>query len=418
MSFLRALAVRVAPTLLFRLGFHRAWRRIPRRLRKRFVSRVTALPRRRPEDRAAGIVGPVYVLGFASSHTSLGWTMRSVLRTLRTQGFAPIVIDIADRFGTRHLGSREGGATDLARVPPGPGTVVLNVNPDQIGYALAGIADDALRGKWVIGYCVWDLERIPEAWKPPLDVLDEIWVPTRFVANAFAAEPHGRPIRLVPYRIDPPEDVVRAPTRFGLPADRFLVLCGANLRSGVARKNLAGAMDAFERAFVCEPSQARAHGFEHEIGDGIGEDGRATLVVKLHDAHLAPQTAGPIRDRARSLGAVVIEEDLDDAAMWSLVASCDAVLSMHRAEGYGLLLKQGLLLDKPVVATGWSGNMDFMEGHPLAHPVRWHPVPVEDPEGIYETDRGLTWADPSADHAAAILRDLAERHLAERHIEA
>ena len=89
--------------------------------------------------------------------------------------------------------------------------------------------------------------------------------------------------------------------------------------------------------------------------------------------------------------------------MLSLVASADIVLSLHRAEGFGLLLAEAMWLSKAVVATGWSGAMDFMDETSAAL-VDWTLTPARDPQGMY--DSGALWADPDIVDAARQLSRL------------
>ena len=97
---------------------------------------------------------------------------------------------------------------------------------------------------------------------------------------------------------------------------------------------------------------------------------------------------------------------LPPADMSGLMAAVDIVLSLHRSEGFGLVPAEAMQLGKPVVATGWSGNMDFMNAHNSA-PVSFDLVPVQDPyDGAFIAD-GQLWAEANVDHAADWLRRLA-----------
>ena len=89
---------------------------------------------------------------------------------------------------------------------------------------------------------------------------------------------------------------------------------------------------------------------------------------------------------------------------WDLEACCDILLSLHRAEGFGLGPAEMMYLGKPVVATGWSANMDFMDDT-NSMPVRYHLQPLEKAVGPYVA--GLPWAEADIDHAAWCLRQLA-----------
>jgi glycosyltransferase involved in cell wall biosynthesis len=80
-------------------------------------------------------------------------------------------------------------------------------------------------------------------------------------------------------------------------------------------------------------------------------------------------------------------------------------VSLHRSEGFGLVLAEAMSLGKPVVATGWSGNMDFMNvGNSC--PVEFGLVTLDRDHGPYEA--GQRWADPDVDHAAHCMRRVFE----------
>ena len=107
---------------------------------------------------------------------------------------------------------------------------------------------------------------------------------------------------------------------------------------------------------------------------------------------------------ARRGNIKVLRDHLDDAALSALYAQADALLSLHRAEGFGLPMLEALARGIPVVATAWSGNMDFTgRGNSVDVPYRL--VPVRDPAAIYH---GGCWAEPDIVAAAAGLRRLAD----------
>ena len=89
--------------------------------------------------------------------------------------------------------------------------------------------------------------------------------------------------------------------------------------------------------------------------------------------------------------------------MNSLIRLCDVFLSLHRSEGFGLVLAEAMSLGTATVATNWSANTEFMpEG--TACLVDWKPVPVG---SAYQYEQeGLTWADADAHQAAGYLRRL------------
>jgi glycosyltransferase involved in cell wall biosynthesis len=99
-----------------------------------------------------------------------------------------------------------------------------------------------------------------------------------------------------------------------------------------------------------------------------------------------------------------LADSLSSEDMRRLIASSDVLLSPHRAEGYGLALAEGFLAGVPALATGWSGNVDFMEG--LTELLIDHTlVPVRDPYGVYRA-AAQSWAEPDLDDGARKLSAL------------
>jgi glycosyltransferase involved in cell wall biosynthesis len=160
-----------------------------------------------------------------------------------------------------------------------------------------------------------------------------------------------------------------------------------DLNSSAERKNLIGAIEAYRRAFP-------------EVS------GASILIVKTQseDEHPAfSETALNLCEGRSDIRFIRGTRSREEVR--SLIASCDVLLSPHRSEGYGLSLAEAFVEGVPALATGWSGNMDFMSGvRDLL--ISYSLVPVRDAYGIYRHDRQL-WAEPDLDDAARKLRTLA-----------
>ncbi len=130
-------------------------------------------------------------------------------------------------------------------------------------------------------------------------------------------------------------------------------------------------------------------------------------MIKLIDHGASPIAREELeRAIAGATNIRLINVMLPPADMSGLMADVDIVLSLHRSEGFGLVPAEAMQLGKPVVATGWSGNMDFMNERNSA-PVSYRLVPVQDPyDGAFLSD-GQLWADANVDNAADWLRRLA-----------
>jgi hypothetical protein len=367
------------------LGLFAVWRLVPRRLRQVVVRKVVPqIPERK--HLLARPVAPVIVVGFLRSTTSLGWTARQILDIARASDLKVYGYDVGSAVAAEHLPeSSEATSPPPASLVAGEATFLLCVNPDQFGYAAAFLPPAIVQNKYVIGHCVWELERIPREWLEPLALLDEIWVPSEFVRRAFAASGVSLPCRVVPPRLDPPASVRPDRGRFGIPSGVFAVLFAFSLRSGVVRKNPMAAVRAFLKAFPDESD--------------------VCLVLKISDVDVEAAAwqafHGEIGDDPRF---VFVTEFLTDLEMWSLFASIDVVLSTHRAEGFGMIPAQAMLSGRAVIATGWSGNLDFMTpDNSILLPYTL--VRVDDVDERYVIE-GTGWAEVDEDAAAAALRRL------------
>lgn len=100
-------------------------------------------------------------------------------------------------------------------------------------------------------------------------------------------------------------------------------------------------------------------------------------------------------------GVTVLAGDFARADTYALIACCDAYVSLHRSEGYGLTLAEAMALGKPAIATRYSGNLDFMSGA-TSKLVGYDMTPVGQDLGPYRKD--ALWAEPRVSEAAKAMR--------------
>jgi glycosyltransferase involved in cell wall biosynthesis len=153
-----------------------------------------------------------------------------------------------------------------------------------------------------------------------------------------------------------------------------------------ARKNPHGLLDAFRRAF-------RA-------------DDRVQLVIKTSNGDLRRDDWKRLAAAAEGLPCTLFDRYLSRADVLALIRSCDAYASLHRAEGFGYTMAEAMALGRPVIATHYSGNADFM--------TPWNSFPCPVSPGRAGGDarryaRGQVWADPDLDAAAELMRAVVPR---------
>ncbi len=342
-----------------------------RRIAARIYHAATAV---RPSPAPDG-GGPPVVVGFLRSPSGIGESARLCHAGLARLGLRPGHVDVSHRFQPHRMLDRFVAPEDRA---DGRGPLILHVNPPELPAVTGFLGRRLMRHRRVIGYWAWELEDLPPGWSRGARFVHEAWVPSRFVAEAVRRR-IDRPVRVVPHLLEATPATPRR-AAFGIDDGAFAVLAVADARSSLTRKNLAGVLAAFRAA------RRPGERWRLVLKLGGGATPRERAVFGLDDD---PDVA-------------VVDRTLSGDAMADLFASADAVLSLHRSEGFGLVPAMALLHGRPLVSTEGTGCADFLTTDVyLPVPGRW--VPVDDPQGIYRHGR---WLDPDIDSAAAHLRRL------------
>ena len=370
----------------------RLWRKapLPDAVRRRLSPIINAaqilLLRRigmeRPPALADVPAGPLILSGFHNEVLGLGSAARATAAALETAGFSPILHDIGF--------VRKTAPYETAAFPsdePG-GVWIVHCNPPELERLLWTFRGGALNDRYRIGVWAWELERLPKGWIRMASALNEIWAPSRFVADAITRafreeNAPAVPVRVMPHPLPQVTGVQADRKRFGLAKDRFVVLTMFDMKSTTSRKNPLAAIKAFTAAF--EPSD------------------KAILVCKVVSMNSDADAARTLEAATAGRNDIVfMTQELSDQDVLSLIASADVVLSLHRSEGFGLVLAEAMRLRKCVVATGWSGNMDFMDSR-CAVIVPYTLEAVGPNKLHYKEGR---WAEPDVAFAARKLREL------------
>jgi glycosyltransferase involved in cell wall biosynthesis len=380
----------------------RIYRRLPQRVRNRVLftlahrasvrakfPRTEAWSRPLPATAAqTPVVAPVAgsgvnIFGYMRGQFGLAESVRLYARALIGAGYPvalfDVAIDLPHGFDDHSLDAYIGEQTPHA-------VSILFVNPDYLKPALEHIGQARLRGQRLIACWFWELQDIPADWLPAIELIDEIMVASDFVKDAFERVT-DKPVFRVPLPLSPIPDSGLQRGDFGLPEDTFIFLCTFDFNSWVHRKNPFAAIEAFRRAFP----------------EGRND---VQLLVKSSNGHRHPDKfLELLKVSAQDPRIVVRDEIIDRAHVHALQRCADVYVSLHRAEGFGLGLAECMAMGKAVIATNWSGNVDFMSEDNSCL-VDYSLVPVG--EGEYPHPPGAMWADADVDKAAAHMRRLAD----------
>lgn len=323
----------------------------------------------------------VNLAGYFESEKGVGEAARAILRALQAARIPHVLNNVRD------LTSENADARYCRFSDANPYAVnIIQINADA---ALALLAHRAeyLAGRYNVGVWNWELSEFPAQWDGSFRFFDEIWAPSTFCQHAFASR-SPIPVRYVPYSISVPVAVPPGETRrsFGLPEGAFVFLFAFDCHSFVERKNPLGALEAFARAF--------------------GDRTDVMLVLKaMHAADGGPDYAR-LQDACRGRANVRLLDGIYSRAQaQTLMMLCDAYVSLHRAEGFGLTMAEAMAMGKPVIATAYSANTDWMN-IANSRPVRYRLRTLDRDLGPYR--RGAVWAEADVEDAARHMRRLVE----------
>jgi len=347
-------------------------------------NRNLTFDRNTPSSPESGQTGPQFdgfnVAGYLAAESGVGAAARGYVRALQCAGIRVALNNIELAVESRKADSSLSG---FAENNPYPINLIC-INADQIPAFVNKVGEGYFRDKHNIGVWWWELPDFPQESWSSFRWFDEIWVGSSFIQQSLS---RYSPIPIV--RIPPavgvalPAEQTKLSRRraLGLPDDEFVFLFMFDFFSGFERKNPLATIRAFRQAF--HPSQP------------------VRLVIKCINSQQAGAKLQQLQDAIADARITILDRYLSAQDTTGLIAESDAYVSMHRSEGLGLPLVEAMLLQKPVIATGWSGNADFMtttNSYPLPFKLIVNSADV----GPYRA--GELWADADVTAAANCMR--------------
>lgn len=264
------------------------------------------------------------------------------------------------------------------------GINMIHINPHEMGLAFMQLSQECWNDRYNIAFWLWELEEFPEEWIPCFHVIDEVWTPSEFISTCIRKKT-SLPVKTIPYHVV--VDIKKEYSReyFQLPKDAFLYLMMYDSGSIMERKNPLGVLETFKKVFQKNDKKV---GLVIKIGNYGAEDIEA--ISRILDGYT---------------NVYFIKEVLDKDQVNSLIKQVDVFVSLHRAEGFGLVLAESMLLGTPTIATNWSSNIEFMNSD-VACMVDANMISIEKDIGPFK--KGNKWADPDLNQAAFYMKKLYE----------
>lgn len=358
------------------------WKMFPVSIRSLLVVYVFKLLITKPRNISVSQNSPVFVVGFFSAATGLGQSVRLYYNELLDIKREVYAIDLTEFFLQDSIEGIFNQPCLLLRDIEdfgADGVIVVHVNPPFFMLALF-LLRKLLPGKRIVAYWAWELMDIPFYWRSCIPFVDAIEVPSFFTASAIYRHTN-KDVVVHPHCLQPVVEIARPFAEDG----SVNVLVMFDMASNFYRKNPLAAIEAFKLAF--------------------GVNFPAKLFIKVSSLAAYPLGKNQLLDATESWPSIIIiEEVYSHADLQKLYKSADIYLSLHCSEGYGLTIHEAMLYGIHVVATGWSGNMDFMNSD-RSHVVPYALKRVVDLQGAFVATEGR-WATADIMSAARIMRDI------------
>jgi glycosyltransferase involved in cell wall biosynthesis len=263
---------------------------------------------------------------------------------------------------------------------------LLVQNPDMLPRFADAYGVDLLKGCYNIGYWAWELPSPRSDWFHLYRYVDEIWVGCDFVRDSFQSLTR-LPVTRMSLVVDGIEKkATYSREHFSLPRDVFVFGYIFDVASFFERKNPLCLVEAFRREF--------------------GKSSNVLLYLKYFNAEHDQNNVRALEEaiagapNIRTFGGL-----MNDNEIVSLQNSMDCLVSPHRGEGFGYNMAEAMYLGKPVIATRYSANLDYMR-EDNSYLIDCNLVPIPLTMGPYM--RGNLWADPSVDHLRNLMRTVFE----------
>ena len=319
----------------------------------------------------------INLFGFFNTENGVGQTAKQIAKVIKHSKIPHTLIDLDD-------------ACPKKEDAPYPINLIYT-NADH----LIRIFPDykkIFRNKYNVGYWAWELPEFPDYWKKAFNYLDEIWCGSDFCFSTLSLKTDKPVVKITPFVYESTRSSGAFNGKmFGMKDNLYTFLFIYDPYSYTERKNPVAILKAYRLAFK--------------------NNEKVQLVIK--SAKMKNIVEDPVKEyisKHKLKNVILIEDYLNRPEILGLIRTCDCYISLHRSEGLGLTIMEAMAFGKPVIATAYSGNLDFTNWN-NCFLVKYKLIKIKKdipnvhgPQYESHYKKGGIWADTSVKDAALKMR--------------
>ncbi|WP_151733872.1 glycosyltransferase ['Paenibacillus yunnanensis' Narsing Rao et al. 2020] len=350
-------------------------------VKKRLLKTAFPVENKSTKTIATKDITGINLIGYSRAEMGIGESCRIAAKSIDA---VQIPFGIINFVGTNSASMNDNTWVDKEITDPKYNVNIFHINAEQMIEVYAQFGNEIFKDRYNIGFWHWELPDFPDEWSESFNLVDEIWAPSTFVVDSIAKK-SPVPVVKIPHSIEVNIPDKRDREYFNLPKEAFLFLSMYDLKSYQARKNPQASIKAFQQTF-------------------LPDDLSVGLVIKVNSARAGLKELEELHQLIGNYQNIhLVEETLSRNDTNALLSVVDCYVSLHRSEGFGLGLAEAMYLGKPVIATNWSSNIDFMDFSNSCL-VKYSLIQLNEDHGPYKAYQH--WAEPDVEHASKYMYKL------------
>lgn len=321
----------------------------------------------------------INVVGYITSEFGLGEAVRMNIKAMHKAKIPTSLINIDP--GKRHS-TNDTTFNDFNENNP-YSINFFQIAPNSVLDIAEKLGNDFFKEKYNILFTAWESEVFPKNLRRSLNFFDEIWVPSKFCQDVISRNFNGSVIN-IPHAIEPKTiDITNSKIIDSIfSKQKFSFLFVFDFNSSIERKNTLSLVAVFIKSFQNNNNVEliiKASGFKKNKK----EKAQLDQLVKIHK------------------NIKVVYEIFKKNILNKIIKKSDCYVSLHRSEGFGLTMAEAMYWGKPVIATGYSGNLEFMNSF-NSYLINYSLIKNILEDNNYDDE--IIWAQPNEEEASSVLK--------------